>query len=495
MLRQVCTVTLLVGVSLIAAMAFLSSTARADMGMFPMQPDVSVYEPGQKAIIAWNDGKEIMILSTDANASQATKALRVLPLPSMPKIKKGSFHSFEEVQRLIIMSMYTPTAQGVAMGKAPPAVEILFHEQIGSHDITIAKANDYEGFVEWARDFVGQGGFDLPTQAEPVIAHYTRNNIRYFVFDIIEVTEQERSIEPIVYEFETPDLYYPLVISTLIPGQTKVTLFIITGFDVGWESPSDVWPLSLVHYPLTSVPIRFQVTAYDLVGIDAGIAGLFNMGLAQLTVLGYEGPLGNLTEDLKLTPIRFPPAEQPELAEEGWEYQEPGEETVGSVTTLWPWGFNPDAATRLPTWSWIRDPGFKDWAAWKFRVTAGLANASEVWLNFGLLVTNTYSGGQGYETGILVALKFLVDGHVVAKQTHQVQLYNPFRPKAPQSPAGQGYPAYGLLQLPAVTLELLREIGPGGTLLVKVERNPESWDDDYQPHVAVRQDALLLRYK
>jgi hypothetical protein len=68
--------------------------AFADRGMIPIKSDVSVYEPGQKAIIAWNKGKEILILSTDVRASGETKVLEVMPLPSVPKIEKGDLKSF-----------------------------------------------------------------------------------------------------------------------------------------------------------------------------------------------------------------------------------------------------------------------------------------------------------------------------------------------------------------------------------------------------------------
>jgi hypothetical protein len=281
------------------------------MGMFPMRPDVSVYEPGQKAIIAWSDGKEIMILSTDANASQATRALRVLPLPSMPKIQTGSFDSFEAIQRLINMHMPRPSPgwpgkETLGVAPPPPAVEILFHERIGAHDITVAKANDYVGFVEWARNFVGEAGFSLPSRAEPIIEQYIKDDVRYFVFDIVEITEQESSIEPIVYEFETPVLYYPLVISTLIPGETKITLFLITEPQLAkWTwTESTVWPLSLAYYlSAEDIPISFELTPGELASIDTRIAELFEGSPAQLTVLKYEGPLQWLTRDLKLSLI------------------------------------------------------------------------------------------------------------------------------------------------------------------------------------------------
>ena len=41
----------------------------ADRGMIPTS-DVSVYGPGQKAIIAWNGEEEVLILSTDVYTSE-----------------------------------------------------------------------------------------------------------------------------------------------------------------------------------------------------------------------------------------------------------------------------------------------------------------------------------------------------------------------------------------------------------------------------------------
>lgn len=189
-------------------------------------------------------------------------------------------------------------------GRASIAVENFFHERIGAHDITVAKANDYRGFVEWARGFVGEAGFSLPSRTELVIKQYMEDNVRYFVFDIVEITEQASSIEPTIYEFEFTDLYHPLVISTLIPGETKITLFIITEFQPPWWVEYTAWPLSLAHYRSfdgpSIAPISFEVAPGKLAMIDLGIAGLFEGGPAWLTVLEYEGHLGWLIHDLKL---------------------------------------------------------------------------------------------------------------------------------------------------------------------------------------------------
>ena len=62
----------------------------ADRGMVPIT-DVTVYGPGQKAIIAWDGKEEILILSTDVRASSDSQVLELLPLPSKPQIEKGDF--------------------------------------------------------------------------------------------------------------------------------------------------------------------------------------------------------------------------------------------------------------------------------------------------------------------------------------------------------------------------------------------------------------------
>ncbi|MCJ7560066.1 hypothetical protein MUO79_05550, partial [Candidatus Bathyarchaeota archaeon] len=53
----------------VAVLAFLLvyvslPLVHADRGGLPIIPGVSIYEPGQKAIVAWNGNEEILILST-----------------------------------------------------------------------------------------------------------------------------------------------------------------------------------------------------------------------------------------------------------------------------------------------------------------------------------------------------------------------------------------------------------------------------------------------
>lgn len=266
--------------------------AFADRGMIPISPNVSVYEPGQKAIIAWNKGKEILILSTDVRANGETKVLEVVPLPSVPKIEKGDFKSFESIQRLINMNV-------PLFDRGKEGVEIIFHEKIGAHDITVTKANDFSDFIKWAKDFTGQMGLTFPPELKSIILDYIEDGMRYFVFDVISLKKERKSVDPIIYQFEAPYPFYPLKISTLISGDTEIDLFIITETPLTELYGERVGKFEFGHYIPSFLPILFKVPEESLKEINPNIASLFPGG-AWLQVLNYTGELKELTEDLKI---------------------------------------------------------------------------------------------------------------------------------------------------------------------------------------------------
>ena len=70
-------------------LALAACCVHADRGSIPFDPGVRIFEPNQRAMIAWNGQEEILLLSTDLRASQPTKVLEVIPLPAEPEVKKG----------------------------------------------------------------------------------------------------------------------------------------------------------------------------------------------------------------------------------------------------------------------------------------------------------------------------------------------------------------------------------------------------------------------
>jgi hypothetical protein len=285
----------------------LAQVALADRGMVPIG-DVSVYGPGQKAIIAWNGDEEIMILSTDVSASGDSQVLEILPLPSEPKVEKGDFASFEQVNKLIEEHLPRHWWDGFRKGMLSPGegVEIIFHEKIGAHDITVVEAGDSAELVMWAEDFLRDAGIEHEISSpklESLVSDYIARDIDYFVFDLIEVTSEPKSIEPIVYRFDSDFLYFPLKISTLAEGWTDINLFLLTPepANLYWLPRGSELPRGLqmgkFYGRHDNQPIQFKLTAEELASIDEDIAGLLE-GDAWLAAMAYHGDLAGLTRDL-----------------------------------------------------------------------------------------------------------------------------------------------------------------------------------------------------
>src|SRR5512134_1393996 len=82
----------------------------ADRGAIPFRPHVTIFEPTQRAMIAWNGEEEILILSTDLRASQRTKVLEVMPFPAEPCVTKGDVGVFKRAVKLINSKIRRPPA-------------------------------------------------------------------------------------------------------------------------------------------------------------------------------------------------------------------------------------------------------------------------------------------------------------------------------------------------------------------------------------------------
>jgi hypothetical protein len=215
----------------LAVWGALCGGVSADRGAMSFFPGIDIYEPAQKAIIAWNGSEELLLLSTDLKAAKPTKVLEVLPLPAQPVISRGDTKVFGQFNVLIrrgLRSQYLsrgPAATGV------DAAEITFHEKIGAHDITVVHVLDSGYFEDWVGlYFRGQGltGYKVSPVMLATIEQYILDGYQWFAFDAVELGMTLQSNDVIEYRFVSDKLYYPLRISGNAKGDTEISLTVVS---------------------------------------------------------------------------------------------------------------------------------------------------------------------------------------------------------------------------------------------------------------------------
>ena len=228
---------------------FLISCHRvwADRGGFSPVRGERVSESGQKAVIAWNGTDEILMLSTDVSSSHESEVVELMPLPSNPTISKGEKQSFLKVQELVntYLAVASPRwtwkrspAQGGSPSAQSPKITITFQEAIGVHYLTVVKAEEASDLIQWLENFLETKGYtkELPSNLEELFSYYIQNKMNFFVIDVIETNSTVKTVDPLVYEFRSSKLYYPLRISSLFSGDTDISLFTITSNELNDDS-------------------------------------------------------------------------------------------------------------------------------------------------------------------------------------------------------------------------------------------------------------------
>jgi len=273
-------------------------------------PYIVLREPSQLAIVAWNDGKEILILTTQLyfpkfrlkNPSRV-RVLEIIPLPSEAKVEAGSVLIFYKLLKLLKqgMSIYRT---GV---KAPTGVEVIFKEVIGPHKIALIKAESADDVVEWLVEYARSLGVTLNvnlTNLKLAIDDYIKREFKYFAIDVIDlkqpIIETQRlgyfvNIMPLIYKFNSPRLYYPLKITRAgVKGWTSIKLFLVTSTRI---NKSEIEALGF------KVISEVVVNASDLFKVCDKFESLFERyEKLWITVIEYSGSLDELVEDLWILP-------------------------------------------------------------------------------------------------------------------------------------------------------------------------------------------------
>ena len=272
----------------------------ANRGMIPIDPDIKIFEPTQRAMIAWNGSKEMLLLSTDLSASDSTISLEVLPLPTEPEVKKGDLETFRRATNLINSKLRAVAISGKRNGDNGdevilPGGEVTFHEKIGAHDISVTHLLDAEGFVDWVRDYLKSmeiEGDVISDEMKELIEEYVKEEFTWFVFDVITLGTETVNNEPIQYSFETDKLYYPLKITKTGEGYTSIELLILTPRLLRNFPGLPIKKISLAHDPITIFNDELESLNEDMFELLGHLEDM------KLRIWNIEGDLKDFDADL-----------------------------------------------------------------------------------------------------------------------------------------------------------------------------------------------------
>lgn len=272
----------------------------ADRGSIPFKPHVKIFEPNQRAMIAWNGKEEILLLSTDLRASEPTKVLEVIPLPSEPEVKKGDVEVFKKATNLINKKLAVRHASTRSLGKgaiyqSKPAGEVAFHKKIGAHDISVTHVINANGFIDWVENYLQSADVEnpeIPEGLKTVIKEYIEEEFRWFVFDVVELDKEPKTNQAIQYKFKTDFLYYPLKITRTEEGFTTIDLLILTP-----KLLSDFPDLPVERVRLHHEPV--SITSQELRSLNKDMDNLLeHRENIKLRIWKIEGELSSFDEDL-----------------------------------------------------------------------------------------------------------------------------------------------------------------------------------------------------
>lgn len=283
---------------IISLAIFCVSFGFANRGMMPFNPYVQIFEPNQRAMIAWNGTDQILLLSTDLHASDSTRVLEVMPLPAEPEVKKGDLETFRKATDLINRKLYAEKAAAsrvMSEGVVVPSGEVTFHEKIGAHDISVTHLLDATGFVDWVVEYLGTLGVEqdiVSPKMRGLIEEYIEDDFEWFVFDVISLTEDIVTNEPIQYDFKNDHLYYPLKITSTAEGSTSIELLILTPRLLNRFPSLPIDHIHLPHEPIEITQDELRELNEDMYSLLKGYERM------KLRIWELEGELKDFDADL-----------------------------------------------------------------------------------------------------------------------------------------------------------------------------------------------------
>ena len=210
-------------------------------------PFESFIAPTQQAVILYKDGKES--LTIEVPPLEDTEFAWVVPTPAYPEVKKGDASIFPKLSNEVfrklfskfILNKYTSgmglTAKGDEEEKKPePPVIVHERKTVGKFDTAILSAKDPSALLNW----LDENNFYFPENGKPALDFYV-NKKWYFVAMKVINTEKGESLHPVEFIFKTDKPVYPMKMTSIEGGTSKVNLYVFADREMGSDGLFRIW--------------------------------------------------------------------------------------------------------------------------------------------------------------------------------------------------------------------------------------------------------------
>jgi hypothetical protein len=196
--------------------------------------DADVREPEQKALLVFDRGVEDLVLEVKYEGASQDFGW-IVPLPSRPDMAPERPELFEDLSKLTQSPHYGGSdllAKATrTMGGQASEVRVLEHRRVGVYDAAVLAAARAGALAGW----LAAHGFRVPAGDTDVLDRYAR---RGWVFTALRIHPAVResgletslaagTIQPLRFRFRSTEAVYPLAISALTKGKSRVLLYVL----------------------------------------------------------------------------------------------------------------------------------------------------------------------------------------------------------------------------------------------------------------------------
>ena len=204
--------------------------------VFTWDKQIDINEPTQKAIILYDQGREDLVLQVKYEGP-AKEFGWLVPVPSLPEVKKGSMDCFYELSQLTQERSAHLRAGGWERSggrgrQEDDGVKVIKVKTVGAYDVAVLSARTGGKLTQW----LDANGFKFPRDKQDVLDDYIKKNW-YFIaakidpkHDGFSTSNQLASGElaPLVISFDSEKCVYPLRISSVNGKPSEISLYVLS---------------------------------------------------------------------------------------------------------------------------------------------------------------------------------------------------------------------------------------------------------------------------